>query len=178
MDRLFAVGLAICYGSLMHAAECESGYLQHRQSDLSLSYQAFALMPGQGFKALAAMGCEKQAADLIQAYINTNGTEQPMLYWEMAQLRALHGNYDQAIDNANRALLKKEDFASNPLRWNDFVLATVGFLEQDRVKLTYHRDRVAAGKDEHPRNLYNLRILDNLIKYFNYNYQYATSNFK
>lgn len=178
MYRFLAAGLLMCCGHLVLAAECESSYQQHRQSDLSLSYQAFALMPDQGFKALASMGCEKQAADLIQIYINANDAEQFQLYWEIAQLRALHGDYDQAIDNANRALLKKEDFASSPLRWNDFVLATVGFLEQDMAKLSYHRDRVAVGKDEHPRNLYNLRTLDNLIKYFNYNYRYATSNFE
>ncbi len=158
------------------AQDCEQTYQQHLQTDLSLSYQAFDQTPGQGFRVLAEMNCEKRAADLIEAYIEANNAEQSSLRWHIAQLRAAHGDYDSAIDYANQSLLKKENFAERALRWNDYVLATVGFLEHDKDKLVYHRDRVAAARDEHPGNAMNLRLLDNLIQYFEYNYKYATSN--
>lgn len=176
--RLWLAVLLGCVVSVSFAQDCEQTYQQHRQTDLSLSYEAFDQTPGQGFRVLAQMGCEKQAADLIEAYINATDAEQSSLRWHIAQLRASHGDYDSAINYANQSLLKKEDFVERPLRWNDYVLATVGFLEQDKEKLVYHRDRVAAATDEHPGNAMNLKLLDNLIQYFEYNYKYATSNLR
>lgn len=158
------------------ANSCEQLYLQHAQSDLRLSYEQFDQTPRQGFRVLAEAGCEKQAADLIEAYISTNNATQSSLRWHIAQLRASHGDYDSAIEYANQTLLKKENFAERPLRWNDYVLATIGFLERNKDKLIYHRDRVAAASDEHPGNALNLKLLDSLIRHFDYNYKYATSH--
>lgn len=158
-----------------YANDCEQAYQAHLRSDLSLSYEAFDQTPGQGFRKLAQAGCEKQAADLIEAYIRANRPEQSSLRWHIAQLRASHGDYESAIEYANQTLRKKEDFDQNPLRWNDYVLATVGFLERNKDKLEYHRDRVAAASDQHPGNAINVKLLDSLIQYFDYNYKYATS---
>lgn len=158
-----------------HANNCDQAYQAQLQSDMALSYEAFDQTPGQGFRTLAQMGCEKQAADLIEAYIRRNGAQQSSLRWHIAQLRASHGDYESAIDYANQVLRRREDFTENPLRWNDYVLATIGFWERNRDKLVHHRDRVAAASDAHPGNAMNLKLLDNLIQYFDYNYKYATS---
>ncbi len=175
MHKLAIAVLFTCLAFGSTANDCEQLYQQHLQTDMSLDYQAFDQTPGQGFRALAEISCQKQAADLIESYIRTTGAEQSSLRWHIAQLRASHGDYESAIDYANQVLLKKEDFSVRALRWNDYVLATVGFLERDKEKLLYHRDRVATASDEHQGNVMNLKLLDSLIKYFDYNYNYATS---
>ncbi len=175
MYKLFIAVLLFSLASISVANDCDQLYQQHLQTDMSLDYQGFDQTPGKGFRALAEMNCTKQAADLIQAYIRTTGAEESSLRWHIAQLRASHGDYESAIDYANMVLLKKEDFSVRALRWNDYVLATIGFLERDKVKLVHHRDRVAAARDQHRGNAQNLKLLDSLITYFDYNYKYATS---
>ena len=69
----------------------------------------------------------------------------------------------------------KEDLAKDPLRWNDYVRATIAFLERNQAQLIQHRNQVAAGRDEHFGNALNLKLLDALIKHFDHDYQYATA---
>jgi len=175
MHKLLIAAALACLSINCAANDCEALYQQHLQTDMALDYEAFDQTAGQGFRALAEMSCEKQAADLIEVYIRNTRAQQPSLRWHIAQLRASHGDYENAIDYANQALLKREDFDVKPLRWNDYVLATIGFLEQNKEKLIHHRNRVAAASLEHQDNAQNLKLLDMLVKYFAYNYKYATS---
>lgn len=154
-------------------SDCERLYQAHLESDLSLSYQEFDQTMGSGFRALSAQGCERHAADLIEAYIEFTGAEQSSLRWHIAQLRASHGDYAEAASYARASLREDEDFSEYPLRWNDYVLATVAFLEKDREALIKHRDRVAEGVDEHRGNAMNLRLLDALIEHFELSYSDA-----
>lgn len=153
--------------------DCERLYQQHLESDLSLSYKAFDQTMGSGFRALAKEGCERHAADLIEAYIEANDAGQDSLRWHIAQLRANHGAYAEAIEYARTTLLDEDRAAEVPLRWNDYVLATIAFLEKDRQALIRHRDRVAEGVDDHPGNEMNLRLLDALIEHFDASYSEA-----
>jgi len=97
------------------------------------------------------------------------------LRWHVAQLRASAGEYELAIASARLVLRESEDFSTRPLRWNDYVLATIAFLEKDREKLVEHRDRVAKG-DDYRGNAINLKLLNALLKHFDQNYLYATSH--
>jgi len=155
------------------AIDCEKAYQKHLQSDLTLSYQEFDQTMDSGFRPLAKLGCKKQAADLIEQYILHNNADQNSLKWHVAQLRAFTGNYISAIKNANLVLSEKEDFSKKALRWNDYVLATIAFLEKDKAKLIEHRNNVAAAKNEHYGNEMNMKLLDALIEHFDESYQYA-----
>ena len=174
MRTLFALALlAPMIGEAAVEADCEKLFQQHLETDLSLSYQEFDQTMGGGFRALAQAGCEKRAADLIEAYIEATGAEQSSLRWHIAQLRASHGDDAEAIRYARASLRENEDLSEHPLRWNDYVLATIAFLEKDREALIDHRDRVAEGVDEHRGNAMNLRLLDAMIENFDASYSEA-----
>ena len=154
---------------------CEDLLQEHRLTDLSLTYEEFDQTPGSGFRALAMKACYAEAATLILEYIAANNATQRSLYWHVAQLSASAGDYDTAISNARQALSPSEDLDTKSLRWNDYVLATIAFLENDLDALTRHRDRVAEGAD-YPGNAMNLRLLNALVLHFDQSYIYATSH--
>lgn len=153
--------------------DCEKLYQQHLETDLSLSYKEFDQTMGSGFRVLGQAGCDRRAADLIEAYIDATGAEQSSLRWHIAQLRASHGDNAEAVKYARASLRDNEDLSEHPLRWNDYVLATIAFLEKDREALSTHRDRVAEGVDEHRGNAMNLRLLDAMIEHFDASYSEA-----
>lgn len=157
------------------AADCPALLAQHRATDFKLSYQEFDQTMNSGFRVLAAAGCDKQAADLIEEYIRVTGATQNSLRWHAAQLRATQGDYAEAIKFARTCLNEKEDFSAHPLRWNDYVLATIAFLQHDRPTLQQYRDRIAQGKD-YKGNAINLRLVDSLLRNFDQDYKYATSH--
>lgn len=160
--------------SLAHAdTDCQSLYEAHLESDMTLTYEKFDQTMDSGFRVLAGKGCAKEAADLIEQYIGHNSAEQSSLRWHVAQLRASHGNNEEAIRFAKTTLIENEDFSVRPLRWNDYVLATIAFLEQNEENLAFHRERVADGVDEHQGNAMNLRILDAFVQ--NFGADYATA---
>lgn len=156
--------------------DCDVLFQEHIESDMELSYEEFDQTMNTGFRVLGAAGCHEQAADLILAYIAHNDAEQSSLRWHVAQLRASHGDYEQAIEYANSVLLEEEDFAVRALRWNDYVLATIAFLEKDKEALVHHRNQVEKGVGEHAGNELNLRLLDSLIRHFDQSYEYALMN--
>jgi len=157
------------------ADECDDLLQEHRLTDLSLTYEEFDQTPGSGFRALAINACDAEAATLIVEYIAANNATQRSLRWHVAQLSASAGDYDTAISSARQVLSTSEDLDKNPLRWNDYVLATIAFLENDLEALTHHRDRVAEGAD-YPGNAMNLRLLNALVLHFGQSYSYATSH--
>lgn len=156
--------------------DCAALLRAHLETDLALPYEAFDQTEGQGFRVLAARACHREAADLIERYIAANGAAERSLRWHAAQLRASSGETAAAIRHARSVLAESEDFANNPLRWNDYVLATIAFLERDREALLRHRAAVAAGKDAHFGNALNLKLLDSLVKHYERDYAWATSH--
>lgn len=157
------------------APTCEALLQAHLKTDLSLPYETFDQTEGQGFRVLAAEGCNKEGADLIEAYLRGRPSAESSLRWHVAQLRASAGQAAEAIVAARSVLNPREDLAKDPFRWNDYVLATIAFLERDKAALQRHRDKVAEGRDAHMGNAMNLKLLDALIKYFDTSYAYATS---
>ncbi len=171
MKRYFALAAMTFVASTgVQAADCSALLKEHLQTDLSLSYREFDQTQGKGFRAMG--DCDKETADLIEAYIQKNG-EASSLVWHVAQLRAMAGDYQQAIIQAKRVLHSKEDAAKIPLRWNDYVLATIAFLENDKASLIAHRNAVAEGAEAYPGNKRNLELLDGLIRDFGSSYKYA-----
>ncbi len=158
------------------ARRCAAMYQAHLKTDLTLGYEAFDQTEGQGFRVLDEVGCSRQAADLIEAYLKTHSSKEPSLVWHVAQLRASAGQTAEAIVAAKTSIDPKEDLAKSPFRWNDYVLATIAFLERDKVALQHHRDRVAEGREADMGNAMNLKLLDALVKHFDASYDFATSH--
>lgn len=183
MLRANLIGAALCgmFALPAHAepaapGDCARLYDVRLATDLKLGYEQFDQTEGQGFRALAALGCDREAADLIEAYMAANGAAERSLRWHVAQLRATHGDSAAAVRHARAVLSEREDFAQSALRWNDYVLATIAFLERDRAALRRHRDRVAEGREAHFGNALNLKLLDALLRHFERDYRYATSH--
>lgn len=173
MKYMVGVLFLVPFSVVQADVNCVSLFEKHHESAMKLTYEEFDQTMGGGFRVLGAEGCHKEAADLIEEYIRVNSAEQRSLRWHIAQLRAMHGANEEAVRYAKSSLLEKEDFSERALRWNDYVLATIAFLQKDREKLLHHRDNVADGVGEHPGNKLNLRLLDALIE--NPESDYATA---
>ncbi len=175
LTRMF-VCAALSGLTCAHAAavDCQAELKKHLQNDLALSYKEFDQTLGRGMRPLANMGCSKETADLILVYMQKNKDFTSSLTWHVAQQRALQGENVIAAQYARMSLKETEDFAAQPLRWNDYVLATIAFLENDLVKLRMHRDKVAQAKESFWGNEMNLKLLDKLVKHFGKGYKEAT----
>ena len=159
---------------LAHAEDnCQKLLEKHLESDMDLSYKEFDQTMDSGFRALSAQGCDSESADLIERYIEVNSAEQSSLRWHIAQARAMSGENSEAIRYARTTLVEKEDFSERALRWNDYVLATIAFLEGERESLISHRNNIADGVGEHPGNELNLRLIDALVDYSGTDYSAA-----
>lgn len=169
------LGILLSISSFAFAYDCAEEYKKHLDTDLSLSYEEFDQTLGKGMRPLANAGCAKETADLILAYIEKNKDTRRSLVWHVAQQRALQGAYEDAIKYAKKSLIEQEDFSTQPLRWNDFVLATIAFMEKDRDKLAYHRDQVALAKDIYFGNQLNLKLLDKLLNNIDLSYKDASA---
>ena len=113
-----------------------------RSAMLSLDYDAFdqdLRNGGRGWRKLANRpGCERAAANLIRAYRETNSSHEPLLYWHEGQLRAIAGQYLQAISLFKRTKVGEQE------DWNAYVDATVAFLLNDKPALVAARQRLLA----------------------------------
>jgi hypothetical protein len=159
-----------------NASDCSVLLKKHLQSDLALSYSEFDQTHGKGWRVLTDQKCHLEAAQLIERYIEKNAATESSLVWHIAQARALAGKYKSAIKFARKSLATPEKAAQNKLRWNDYVLGTVAFLERDKDELIKRRDILEAEKNTHFGNEMNLKILDSFVRYFDKSYQYALAN--
>jgi len=174
--RLIFASLLVFFSTVTNAINCKVEYKKHLLTDLELTYEEFDQTMGSGMRVLANAGCHKETADLIEAYMQKNKVTKNSMRRHIAQLRAMDNDYPKAIINAKKTLLASEDFSKRSLRWNDYVLATIAFLEGNKEILIAHRNEVAKGKDDHLGNKLNLKLLDGLVRNFGKSYSYATSN--
>ncbi|RLV57994.1 hypothetical protein D5018_19635 [Parashewanella curva] len=157
------------------AVDCKAEFKKHLKTDLKLNHIEFDQTQNSGFRALGNKGCYKEAADLVELYIEKHNSKDLTMRWHVAQLRALSGDNKKAAENAKLSLTSNEQSKLSPLKWNDYVLASVGFFEGKKDILIHHRNMVAKAKDEHFGNELNLKMLDKLIKHFGKSYDYASN---
>ena len=176
MHKILIFAFLMLFTAFTYAIDCKVEYKKHLITDLELSYEEFDQTMNSGMRVLGNAGCHQETADLIEAYIEKNQATENSLRWHIAQQRAMSGDYPRSILSAKQVLSEKEDFSVQPLRWNDYVLATIAFMEGDQKALIAHRNEVAKGSDDYFGNKLNLKLLDGLIKNFGKSYSYATSN--
>jgi hypothetical protein len=167
------IALLFLFSTTANASNCKALLKQHLQSDLTLPYSEFDQTHGKGWRILTDQNCNLEAAELIERYIEKNAASESSLVWHIAQTRALAGKYRSAIKYAKRSLLTPEKDAKSKLRWNDYVLGTIAFLEKNKAALLKHRDVLEAEKESHFGNKMNLKLLNSFIHYYDKSYKYA-----
>lgn len=164
---------------LMSAAAPAPAALQDcsydRAAMLALDYRSFDQTPGHGWRALAARGCDGQAAELIRKWREHHRESRTILFWHEGQSRAFTGDYPAAIALFERARKAPQD---DRIFWNLYVDGSVAFLKGDRARLQAARDALAAksrpedwdamkGTDGKPLNApwpVNLAVLDGFLR--------------
>lgn len=154
---------------------------------MAMDYWTFDQAP-DGLRAVYIKpGCELSAADLVRdfhAALRARGEpvthmfpagtvtfsetgEMPILYWHEGQMRAFEGQTEEAI-RLFRLSGKPEQ--KNAAGWNQYVFATIAFLEGDRAELEAQRMELAARVA--PDDL-NLGVVDGLLVCFGRSYKDA-----
>ena len=117
----------------------------NRREMLNLSFKSFdqdLSDGGGGWRKLLKPGCERVAANLIRDYRRKNGSTKNILIWHEGQLRAMAGQYPQAVE-----LFERSRHTQDEMGWNAYIDATIAFLEKDKPRLIAARDRLV--KVEH-----------------------------
>lgn len=153
-------------------ADCAALYRSAVQNDLDLPVDAFDQTEGRGFRVLAAAGCMGEAGDLIEAWSARRKDVPYHVHWHLAQMRAEQDDRPAAIVAAKQAL-RPDEAADADFKWNNYVQATIAFLQRDRSAFDRHRSAVAAAVDRHAGNGMNLALLDTLGRHFDASYLQA-----
>ncbi|WP_290930705.1 hypothetical protein [Hyphomonas sp.] len=155
-----------------------------RDAYFSMDYWTFDQAP-DGLRSVSAKpGCELAAADLIRDYhaaLRARGEpvshafpqgevqfsedgEIPLLYWHEGQIRAMHGQPQEALDLFNKSIKPEEQSIGG---WNEYVRATIAFVEGNRSALEAERANLVA---KVPADNLNLGVVDGLIVCFGRSY--------
>ncbi len=172
LKGLLFLTLLAAYSS-QASTDCEQLLRSKLSTDLELGYTEFDQTMNSGWRTLPQHQCYQEAAQLITAYIDKHQSQQRSLKWHLFQMQAFAGQYEQALIVAPSVLSNEQDQQKSKLAWNDYVLASVAFLQSDLDKIKQHRSAIAARIDEHRGNGMNLKIVDNLINGFGKPYRLA-----
>lgn len=174
-SRLATALLAVALPVATHAAGCDAQLKMHLASDLALAFEAFDQDDHQGWRPLADAGCEAEAAALIAAYAAKQAHPHPVLAWHRAQMLAEAGRTSNAIEAARATLHSAGSDDASGFDWNDYVNATIAFLQGDKPALQANRDRLAEAVAKTEMNQPNLRSADRLLRCFGQAYKIAYS---
>jgi hypothetical protein len=93
------------------------------------------------------------------------------LVWHAGQMYAFNNEYELAKIRFLQAINPHEP-PDTAILWNDYVYATLAFLENDLAKLKLYRDKIAHGPSFNAKKL-NLEVVDRLIRHFGQPYSIA-----
>lgn len=165
---------ALFFLSPLFAQTC---YLSSEQEEklLQMPYYDFD-QTENGWRHYANTGCYQKMGRLIDRYLEKNKTalvdwQKIAITWHAGQLFAFNNDYETAKVRFHHALDKNEG-ENPPLLWNDYVYATLAFLDKDRNKLELHREKIAKGPIINGKRP-NLEVVDNLLLYFDQPYSFA-----
>lgn len=126
-----------------------------------------------GWRALSDRGCFAEAAQLIEYYALDYDSKYRALKWHLAQMHALAGNVDKALEAAQLSLSPIQEQMHPDFDWNDYVLATMAFLRGDRPAFDKHRAALKAAAPRNPMNAANESVVDGLDRCFGTPYKDA-----
>lgn len=151
---------------------------QEKSKLLELSYGKFDQSLGEGWRKFSKPGCYAEVALLIDEYFNRKqgkleSWQSQMLTWHSGQLYAFDNNYEIAKNRFRSSLDPKEP--KNEILWNDYVQASIAFLDNDLRLLKKHRDKIATGPTVDGKKP-NLWVVNNFIRCFGKPYSVAYSS--
>jgi hypothetical protein len=134
---------------------------------LDLSWEAFDQSPTSGWRPLAGRGDYAGAARMIEAYLDHRHDILPAQRgysrFHAGQLRALHGETDEALLHFDRATVTDMP-PEFPQSFNVLVVGTRSFLRDDMAAVRAARDEVAAMTGLTARDSMFLDALDLLTR--------------
>lgn len=172
-----AIALTLMLSGLSHttypANLCITSMDMKKQ--LSLAYTPFD-QSAQGWRQFARSGCYLETGRFIDRYIEIHQTtladwERINLRWHAGQLYAFANDYRLAIARFRSAINPRES-GHSPILWNDYVYATIAFLNNDRKQLEKHRDAIAKGPVFQGKKM-NLDVVNHLLSYIGQPYSVA-----
>jgi hypothetical protein len=133
--RIFAFGLAAVFFTAMSSAHepTSSKCAYDRDVMMGLSLKEFDQNPNNGWRKIAASGCEEIAADLIRDWRTRQNSQDIIMFWHEGQLRAIAGQYQSAITLFERS--RKTEAEDRGWGWNIYVDGSIAFLQSDRKAL-------------------------------------------
>ncbi len=142
---------------------------------LSMPYDDFDQQKN-GWRQYAKLDCYHEVGVLIDKYLEQNinallDWQIRIVTWHAGQLYASNNEYELAKIRFEQSIDKNEP-KSSPILWNDYVYATIAFLNNDISKLSLCRDKIADGPSVNGKKP-NLNVVDNLIQYFGQPYSEA-----
>jgi hypothetical protein len=147
---------------------------------LSLSYARFDQTPNEGWRILGeGLGKYVEAAKLIDKYLASNSNSLEL--WQIRVLKWHAGQMYAFCDDINMARQRffestdQQEPKGNPILWNDYVRATVAFLNKDMDELQKHRKIISEGP-QFNGSIPNLDVVDGLIRCFDRTYREAYSH--
>lgn len=154
-----------------------------RDRMLSMDLHHFDQDDERGWRSLGAWpACYDVAADLIRAYRRKNGEKSRTLRFHEAQIRAHDGQYQEALE----LLPSTRNDEPEGFGWNQYVDATIAFLERDREALLQARTELSAIPQPEDANFVdpegnpvdidwppNLGVVDRLVECFDRTYEVA-----
>lgn len=172
---ILLIFLNLISSKLFASKSCHIPYFE-QQKLLNLTYQLFDQTPGEGWRKISDLKCYIQSAQLIDEYIALHKLslldwEARNLTWHSGQLHAFAESYDDAKLRFSSSI-NLDEHEDTKILWNNYVYATISFLNKDLAELTKNRDKIANGPDFDGIKM-NLNIVNNLIKCFNYPYKIA-----
>jgi hypothetical protein len=159
---------------LVFSANCNISPVEEEKL-LSMSYDIFD-QSEYGWRQYAKEGCYCQTGVLIDKYLDKNKNllqdwQLIGITWHAGQLYAFDNDYETAKLRFNHSLNPNEP-KNTPILWNDYVYATIAFINNDMSKLTFHRNIIANGSTL-DLNKKNLAVVDSLIQHFGQPYSVA-----
>ena len=156
-----------------------------RDSMMAMDFNTFDQTSGSGWRMVADMlGCALVAADLIRDYIDLHSPNERIIVFHEAQMRAKGGQTARAIELFRQT--REAEGQSSFFGWNQYVDATIAFLEGDKEALRDARESLASlpkpsnfravDRDGNPVELSwppNLHLVDGFLKCFEETYETA-----
>ena len=158
-----------------------------RDAMMAMDFNTFDQTFGSGWRTVADKpGCALVAADLIRDYIERHSPDERIIVFHEAQMRAKGGQTRRAIELFRQT--RQADGQNSYFGWNEYVDATIAFLQRDKEALKEARDSLASlpkpsnfkavDRDGNPVELSwppNLHIVDGFLECFDEPYDTAYS---
>ncbi len=152
---------------------------------MAMDFHTFDQTFGSGWRMVAdKSGCTLVAADLIRDYIDLHSPKENIIVFHEAQMRAKGGQTARAIELFRET--REAEGQSSFFGWNQYVDATIAFLEGNKNALQDARESLASlpkpsnfravDRDGNPVEISwppNLHVVDGFLECFEETYATA-----